>query len=44
MAQKKAKNMNNLYSGGKNIKFCKKRYFFKNFFVVGSQKKIIWDF
>ena len=34
MAQKKAKNMNNLYSGGKNMKFCKKRDFFFHFFQI----------
>ena len=40
MAQNKAKNMNNLYSGGKNMKFCKKRDFFSNIIYVGTQKKI----
>ena len=42
MAQKKAKNMNNLYSGRKNMKFCEKRelfFIFSNFFYVRTQKK-----
>ena len=41
MAQKKAKNMNNLYSGGKNMKFCKKRDFFSNIIYVGTQNKYL---